>query len=38
MRVIGKRIKNGKVCYHVNEGVYHSFNGLLMDGWNYEDS
>jgi len=36
-RVIGKRTKNGKLCYHINDGVYHSFNILLMDGVSFED-
>jgi len=36
-RVIGKRSKNGKVCYHINDGVYHSFNILLMDGVSFEN-
>jgi len=31
-RVIGKRIKNGQTCYHVNDSLYHSFNCVLMDG------
>jgi diaminopimelate decarboxylase len=38
MRVIGKRSKNTRPCYHVNDGVYHSFNGILMDGMNFEGS
>lgn len=37
VRVIGKREKNGQLCYHVNDGLYHSFNGILMDGMNFED-
>jgi len=46
-RVIGKRTKNGKICYHINDGyfsefplnfrVYHSFNILLMDGVSFEN-
>lgn len=31
-RIIGKRTKNGKSCYHINESLYHSFNCNLMDG------
>ena len=30
-RVIGKRIKNGQTCYHLNESLYHTFNCILMD-------
>lgn len=31
-RVIGKRTKNGKSCYHLNDSLYHSFNCNIMDG------
>ena len=31
-RVLGKRVKGGKTCYHLNESVYHSFNCNIMDG------
>jgi len=37
MRVIGKRTKFGKTCYHVNESLYHSFNSMLMDGMTFEN-
>lgn len=37
-RVLGKRIKNGKPCYHLNESLYHSFNCNLMDGVSFENS
>jgi len=30
-RVLGRRTKNGKPCYHLNESVYHMFNNVLMD-------
>jgi diaminopimelate decarboxylase len=36
MKVLGKRIKNGKTCYHVNDSLYHSFNCILMDGVSFE--
>jgi len=35
-RVLGKRIKSGKTCFHLNESLYHSFNGNLMDGLSFE--
>jgi len=38
VRVIGKREKNGKLCYHLNDGLYHSFNIILMDGFSFEKS
>lgn len=37
-RVLGKRMKNGKPCYHMNESLYHSFNCTLMDGVSFENS
>jgi diaminopimelate decarboxylase len=37
-KVIGKRIKDGKLCYHLNDSLYHSFNCILMDGVSFEMS
>jgi diaminopimelate decarboxylase len=44
VRVIGKREKMEKICYHVNDGfffvifsLYHSFNLILMDGVSFEN-
>jgi diaminopimelate decarboxylase len=37
-RVLGKRIKSGRTCYHLNESLYHSFNCNLMDGVTFENS
>jgi len=37
-RVLGKRIKSGMPCYHLNESVYHSFNCNIMDGVSFEGS
>lgn len=34
-RVLGKRVKNGKTCFHLNESLYHSFNCNLMDGMTF---
>jgi len=36
-RVIGKRVKGGRTCYHVNESLYHSMNCVLMDGFTMEN-
>lgn len=36
-RVLGKRLKNSKPCYHLNESLYHSFNCNLMDGVSFEN-
>jgi diaminopimelate decarboxylase len=37
-RVIGRRVKAGRVCYHINDSVYHSFNARLMDGLSLDDA
>jgi diaminopimelate decarboxylase len=37
-RILGKRMKGGKPCYHINESLYHSFNCTLMDGVSFENS
>ncbi len=37
-RVLGKRVKSGKPCYHLNDSVYHSFNCTLMDGVSFENA
>lgn len=31
VRVMGKRLKHGKISYHLNDSLYHSFNVVLMD-------
>lgn len=37
-RVLGKRVKAGKTCFHLNESLYHSFNCNLMDGLSFENT
>jgi len=37
-RIIGKRVKSGKPCYHINDSLYHSFNCNMMDGVSFENS
>jgi len=37
-RVLGKRLKNNKPCFHLNESLYHSFNCNVMDGISFENS
>ena len=37
-RVIGKRVKNRKPCFHINDSLYHSFNCNLMDAISFENS
>ncbi len=31
--IIGKARRDGKVFYHINDGVYHSFSGVVYDHW-----
>lgn len=31
--IIGKARRDGKVFYHVNDGVYHTFSGVVYDHW-----
>jgi ornithine decarboxylase len=33
--VIGKSVRDGKQCYYINDGVYHTFSGLLFDHIQY---
>ncbi|PKL49639.1 MAG: type III PLP-dependent enzyme [Planctomycetes bacterium HGW-Planctomycetes-1] len=31
--IIGKAVRNGKIFYHINDGVYHTFSGIVYDHW-----
>jgi ornithine decarboxylase len=31
--VIGRARRDGKVVYHINDGVYHTFSGVVYDHW-----
>jgi ornithine decarboxylase len=31
--IIGKARRDGKVFYHINDGVYHTFSGVVYDHW-----
>ena len=33
--VIGKAVRNGKLCYYINDGIYHTYSGLLFDHCRY---
>jgi ornithine decarboxylase len=33
--VIGKALRDGKYCYYVNDGVYHTFSGVIFDHCQY---
>lgn len=34
-KVIGKAVRDGKTCYYINDGVYHTFSGQVFDHCNY---
>jgi ornithine decarboxylase len=34
-RVVGKAIRDGKPCYYVNDGVYHTYSGIIFDHLHY---
>ncbi len=34
-KVVGKTVKDGKPCYYINDGVYHTFSGQIFDHCNY---
>ncbi|MBN2591756.1 MAG: type III PLP-dependent enzyme [Sedimentisphaerales bacterium] len=31
--IIGKGKRDGKIFYHINDGVYHTFSGVVFDHW-----
>jgi ornithine decarboxylase len=31
--IIGKGRRDGKIFYHINDGVYHTFSGVVFDHW-----
>ena len=31
--IIGKARRDGKIFYHINDGVYHTFSGIVFDHW-----
>ncbi len=34
-KVIGKAVRDGKPCYYINDGVYHTYSGQVFDHNNY---
>ncbi len=34
-RIIGKAVRDGKPCYYINDGVYHTFSGIIFDHCQY---
>ncbi len=35
-RIIGKAVRDGKLCYYVNDGIYHTYSGILFDHCRYK--
>ena len=33
--VIGKAVRDGKTCYYINDGVYHTYSGVIFDHCKY---
>jgi ornithine decarboxylase len=33
--VIGKAVRDGKVCYYIDDSVYHTFSGIIFDHIQY---
>jgi ornithine decarboxylase len=31
--IIGKARRDGKIFYHINDGIYHTFSGVVFDHW-----
>lgn len=34
-KVIGKAVRDGKQCYYINDGVYHTYSGVIFDHCQY---
>src|SRR5579859_3601872 len=34
-RIIGKAVRDGKLCYYIDDGVYHTFSGVIFDHCQY---
>jgi ornithine decarboxylase len=34
-KVVGKAARDGKTCYYINDGVYHTYSGQVFDHVNY---
>ena len=33
--IIGKAVRDGKLCYYVDDGVYHTYSGIIFDHCKY---
>ncbi len=34
-KIIGKSVRDGKICYYLDDGVYHTFSGIAFDHCTY---
>jgi ornithine decarboxylase len=34
-KVVGKAVRDGKPCYYINDGVYHTYSGVIFDHCHY---
>ncbi len=34
-KIIGRAVRDGKLCYYLDDGVYHTFSGILFDHCRY---
>ena len=34
-QVVGKAVRDGKTCYYIDDGVYHTFSGIVFDHCQY---
>jgi ornithine decarboxylase len=34
-KIVGKAVRDGKLCYYINDGVYHTYSGILFDHCKY---
>jgi len=34
-KIVGKSVRDGKTCYYLNDGVYHTFSGQVFDHQHY---
>jgi ornithine decarboxylase len=34
-KIIGKAVRHGKLCYYIDDGVYHTFSGIIFDHCQY---
>lgn len=35
-KIIGKSVRDGKTCYYIDDGVYHTFSGMIFDHCKYK--